>query len=49
MQTIIQHITKLVKSVTMLANASWSLNYAIDTATQLGGDRFEPTREGARD
>ncbi len=48
MQTLIQHITKLVASATALASEkSWTLNYGIQMS-DLGGDRFEPMREGSQ-
>ena len=50
MQTLVQHITKLIAVATAVTSQkSWALNYGIQS-TDLGGmDRFEPTREGARD
>lgn len=52
MQTLIQHITKLVAVATALTSVkNWqAVNYAGQITSDLGGmDRFEPTKEGARD
>lgn len=50
MQTLVQHITKLVATATAVTNVNWqALNYG-QIKSDLGGmDRFEPTREGYRD
>jgi hypothetical protein len=47
MQTIIQHMSRLLKTVTLASKQEWSLNYGIQSI--LGGaDRFEPIMEGRR-
>lgn len=53
MQTLIQHITKLVAVATVLSSApsTWqAVNYGGQIKSRLFGmDRNEPTKEGARD
>lgn len=51
MQTLFKHIPILraAQDIWVMASAkSWTLNYN-EIQSVLGGDRFEPTREGARD
>lgn len=51
MQLSIQHITKLAPVATCVMSVkTWALNYGGQISSILGGeDRFEPTKEGARD
>jgi len=50
MQLFVQHITKLASLAASVMSNTWALNYGGQISSVLGGkDRFEPTKEGARD